>query len=177
MKVEISIGNRQVAFLIAFVGVLVALGMAGAYDNPPLGGNAALMGHSSDEIMVNIPGSGQMPLQQAFDSLKNAKIYDSGWFYASTVAPNTGLYTKEHGLGAVPDVVQLWYSDMADGSGDVVLLGGSPTSGVNGATIIDVDQYTVSVMGKTYIADYSDKAGTRNSPTTGWLKIVAIKWS
>jgi len=176
MKVEISIGNRQVAFLIAFVGVLVALGMAGAYDNPPLGGNPALMGHSSDEIMVNIPGSGQMSLQQAFDSLKNAKIYDSGWFYASTVAPSTGLYTKEHGLGAVPDMVQAWYSNTADGSGDVVSLGGSPYAGDNGATIIDVDQYAVSIMGTNMLADYSDKAGVRNNPTTGYLKIIAIKF-
>ncbi len=47
MKLEISIGNVQLAFLAAFVAILLAIGMAAAYNS---GGPPIIMGHSLDEL-------------------------------------------------------------------------------------------------------------------------------
>jgi len=50
MKLEVTIGNQQLMFLVVFAAVLAVLGIAGAYNLGGTGGNPAAMGHSVDEI-------------------------------------------------------------------------------------------------------------------------------
>lgn len=66
--------------------------------------------------------------------------YDSGWFAANTATQ----YARNHGLGAVPDIVQVWYSDTADGSGDVSMIGGTNYAAAT-TTINDVDSTSIRI--------------------------------
>jgi len=50
MRVEIRTGNRHLLFLITSVSLILALGVAAAYNDPPIGGNPQVMGHSVDEL-------------------------------------------------------------------------------------------------------------------------------
>lgn len=102
----------------------------------------------------------------------HVKKYDSGWFAAT---PNT-TYTKLHGLGAVPTIVQVLYSNTADGSGDVV-----PVQNATAVTYLSVnsafcDLDATNVVVRTYqnLAYYVDSAGVTQTRTTGWLKVVAV---
>lgn len=52
-KLEISIGNWQLAFIVAFVSILLIIGMVAAYDPAGSGGTPSIMGHSIDEIDWN----------------------------------------------------------------------------------------------------------------------------
>jgi len=96
--------------------------------------------------------------------------YDSGWFSASAGT----TYTKAHGLGAVPDIVELWYSDTSDGSGDVVVGGQLYSYARYGAKVVDIDDTEVKVRARTYLAAYYNADGTAKTPTSGYLKVKAI---
>ncbi len=72
MKLEINIGNQQLMFLVIFVAAMAVVSIAGAYNPDFAGGNPAIMGHSSDEIMVNLSGT-PTSLQNAVDSRARIK--------------------------------------------------------------------------------------------------------
>jgi hypothetical protein len=105
------------------------------------------------------------------DGLSLAK-YDSGWF-AATV---TTVYTKAHALGAVPTIVQVFYSDASDGSGAVTLVGSGMTSSIygNNMQVIDMDATNVVIRAQNYLTQYYDAAGAIKNPTNGYIKIVAL---
>jgi hypothetical protein len=97
--------------------------------------------------------------------------YDSGWFAANTATQ----YVRNHGLGSVPDIVQVWYSDTADGSGDVSMIGSTNYAAAT-TTINDVDSTSVRIhSGSIAITYYYSSASVYKAPTTGYIKIVAIK--
>lgn len=117
----------------------------------------------------------RLPTQQSVKAYvdNTVKKYDSGWFAA---AANT-TYTKAHGLGAVPTIVQVWYSDTADGTGDVhVVDGGMTTAGASGvsASTIDIDATDIKVYVRDYLAYYYEGYSVLNAPTSGYLKVVAL---
>jgi len=97
--------------------------------------------------------------------------YDSGWF-AVTVATQ---YTRNHGLGAIPDVVQVWYSDTADGSGDVTLIAsGNYAAAIT--TLNDLDATSIKLYtGSTAVNYYYTSNTVYRAPTSGYLRVVAIK--
>ena len=99
--------------------------------------------------------------------------YDSGWFAVSQVT----TYTKAHGLKAVPDIVQVWYSDTPDGTGDVVLIGSPAFGGDRPVYVIDMDKTNITLRAQAYIAVYYDANGVVRSSRSGYVKIVAIKLS
>jgi hypothetical protein len=101
---------------------------------------------------------------------QHVSVYDSGWFAGAA----TTTYTKAHGLGAIPTIIQLWYSDQNDGSGDIVLVGSASYTGLNVATVIDVDATNILVRVQTYLTQYYDSGGVARNPTTGYLKIRAV---
>jgi len=105
------------------------------------------------------------------DGLSLAK-YDSGWFAASKGV----TYSKAHGFGAVPTMIQVWYSDTADGSGDVVVLG-ADTNDTHGtmATVVDVDATYIHVRGHASIARYRDLDDVWHNETSGYLRITALR--
>lgn len=73
-KIEINFTNKWLYSLIA-VGVLSILGIgAWAYNSNMQGGNPSIMGHSADEVMVNVNGQ-QESLQEAINSGK----FGGGW--------------------------------------------------------------------------------------------------
>jgi len=93
----------------------------------------------------------------------NTLTYDSGWF---PVTIGT-TYTKAHGLGAEPFMVQLWLSDSADGSGRVL----PPPHGrqyLYGMVIKDVDSSNVYIRAHQVVFD------DVGSATSGYARIKAI---
>jgi len=98
--------------------------------------------------------------------------YDSGWF---AVSANT-TYTKAHGLGQTPTIVQVFYSDTSDGTGDVVVVTGSDNSYGTFCheSVCDLDATNVKVRAGTYVAAYVDSGGTTRTPTSGYAKVVAL---
>jgi len=101
------------------------------------------------------------------------KKYDSGWF---AVAANTA-YTKAHGLGAVPDVVMIYVSNTADGSGEVTASGGYNASDRH-TNVADLDATNIVIRtGANGVASYRDSAGNLDQPASGYCKIVAIKFN
>ena len=111
----------------------------------------------------------------AVDGLHIEK-YDSGWF-AATVDTT---YTKAHGLSGAPNVVHVYYSDTADGSGDVVKVGHTDfaqmvTTYHVASNVCDIDATNVKLRTDDYLAIYHDAAGAYKSQTTGYLKIVAVR--
>lgn len=100
-----------------------------------------------------------------------ASVYDSGWFSA-TIATQ---YNHNHGLGAVPDVVQIYWSNTADGSGDVTMVGNNNYSGPT-AQVNHVDATSVGVYsGRSYMTYLVKQNGGYSAPTTGYLRIIAYK--
>ena len=98
--------------------------------------------------------------------------YDSGWFAATVTTP----YTKIHGLSGVPSIVQVFYSDTSDGSGDVVSLSFSPygEGGWAASACVDLDATNIVHRTGTALAFYYDKNGVQHQKTTGYLKIVGF---
>ena len=102
--------------------------------------------------------------------------YDSGWF---GVAQNT-TYTKAHGLDGVPDIIEAWYSDTSDGSGDVVKVGHTDMSFDYynlSSNICDLDATNIKIRTSTTVAHYMDAIGGVYFQTSGYLKIVALRIS
>ena len=109
---------------------------------------------------------------KAYADTKQAAIttYDSGWFAVNKAT----LYSKAHGLGAVPTIVQVWYSDTSDGTGDVVLTNSPGDATGRQICVVDCDATNIKIYGKTTVIDYYDSTGSRNYPNSGYAKIVAI---
>jgi len=100
------------------------------------------------------------------------KKYDSGWF---AVAKDTA-YTKAHGLGAVPDVVMIYVSNTADGSGEVTASGYEASERCT--NVADLDATNIVIRTGAYgVATYRDSAGNLDQPASGYCKIVAIKFN
>lgn len=110
---------------------------------------------------------------KAYVDAQKPDVYDSGWFAG---AQNT-TYTKAHGLSAAPDVIQCFYSDTADGSGDVVQVGAAGYLPGTMAIIVDVDATSVVVRVGNTLASYYDAAGVGKNPTSGFLKVVAVDFN
>jgi hypothetical protein len=101
---------------------------------------------------------------------KSFTSYDSGWFAVS----NNTTYTKAHGLGVFPTVLNVYYSDTADGSGDVVLVGNGMWNASAVSMVCDVDATYIKVRCPAFVVDYLDASGVRHYPTTGYMKVTAI---
>ena len=99
--------------------------------------------------------------------------YDSGWFAVSQMT----TYTKAHALAATPDIVQVWYSDTPDGSGNVVLIGSPAFGGDRPVYVIDIDETNITLRAQAYVAIYSDASGVVRAPRSGYVKIIALKFS
>jgi hypothetical protein len=105
------------------------------------------------------------------------KTYDSGWF---AVSQGT-LYTKAHGLGTLPFIVQVLFSDTADGSGDVIVVTNTTFDyapsvwAYAGIHVVDMDIANIQLRSSGgVVACYADKTGASKSPTTGYARIRAI---
>lgn len=103
------------------------------------------------------------------------KTYDSGWF-----AVSTGItYTKAHGLGSLPFMVQLWFSDTSDGSGMVVPLSGASDYAPHvwadsNLTIVDVDSVGIKIRGQSGFINVINASGVGKHLTSGYARIKAI---
>ena len=119
------------------------------------------MASDSDELL---------PTQQSVKAYVDALMsrYDSGWF---AVTQST-VYTKVHGLGAIPSIVQLWYSNTEDGSGDVVPIGNGMNGAVNG--IIDVNATNIVMRTANAMATYYDTGGSAQNPFQGYWRVQAF---
>jgi hypothetical protein len=144
------------------------------------GGNVGI-GTSAPQAKLHIGGKpgkdGIMfpdgTVQKTAMQYSGVRKYDSGWFAVSQMTS----YTKAHGLRAIPDLIQVWYSNTPDGSGDVVLIGSPAFSGDRPAYIVGVDETSITLRSQTYIAIYHDADGAVRGPRSGYIKIVAIKLS
>lgn len=104
------------------------------------------------------------------------KTYDSGWF---AVSVNT-LYTKSHSLGSVPFMIQVWFSDTADGTGDVVQCDSpafdyAPSKwNYSPLHIVDSDISSIQISSSGILIHYTDKNRTDKALSTGYARIKAI---
>ncbi len=96
MKLKVTISSQHLMFLAVFVAALAVVGMAGAYNANFQGGNPSAMGHSSDEVMVNLSGT-PTSLQGAMDSRALVK---TGSYVGNGV-------TQEINVGFQPDSVMV----------------------------------------------------------------------
>jgi hypothetical protein len=128
--------------------------------------------------MINDVRSFLTPKAAATSSITASQlaIYDSGWFSATT---GTNI-TKSHGLGVVPKFVHVYYSNTADGSGDVVTIGGGTTDytgsgNTRGVTqVIGVTATSITLRAQHYLTMYYNQSAVHTFPTTGYLKIIAF---
>ena len=142
--VSINIQKRDLWFLSTIVVLLVGVGFVIAYGS----GDSTVHGHDAGEI----------------------NTYDSGWF---AVTGDT-TYTKAHGLGNLPFIVQLWVSDTSDGSGRVVsgtVVGGIDGKGMN---IVDVDNTNIKIRTHSWIVSVYDANGVQWAPDNAYAKIKAM---
>lgn len=89
-------------------------------------------------------------------------------------------YTYEHGLGAIPKIIQLWVSEEADGSGWCV----SPPTGPNyhvdreydcGTGVVAYSTTEIKIRtGQLYLVLFRDKDGDTQLPESGFLRIIAF---
>ncbi len=159
-KIKIEVGRRLYFLIIACLVLIGILGIVYAYGS----GNPSLHGHDAGEI------SG-LPVVSNGSSLN---VYDSGWFSVKT-GENI---EKEHNLGKVPLVVQLWFTDDPENNfrtANVVLAGtgtgfGGYTSQITKSDSSEIRIYT----GSTYLVYYMDASKVYRYPTQGYMKIIAI---
>ncbi len=120
MKLEINPGDRQLAFLLLFTAIVIAISVVTAYNAVPGPGLPATMGHSVDEIDWANPIPGNISVSGDIDVLDNeiksykgfpTPNYDSGWV---AIGKGTTI-TLTHGLGGNRDnyVVDLTFKRMA----------------------------------------------------------------
>jgi hypothetical protein len=156
-----------------------------ATDNAGTGTVNLIKATTSDEVQIGavttLPDTSKLATSGApvaDEQIANKKYvddhvqkYDSGWFAVSA----STTYTKAHGLGSFPTIVQHWYSDTSDGTGDVVGLGTDNGDALNySSNIVDIDSTNVKVRTGGFICRYVDASGVNNSPTSGYMKIVAV---
>lgn len=67
MKIEVNLSKKYFFVILGVILLVGGLMLSYAYDSNFQGGNATMMGHSADEINININGQ-VMSLQQAFNS-------------------------------------------------------------------------------------------------------------
>ncbi len=156
-SVKFDLSWRAWSLIVGFFILIGFVGLSFAYNANGIGGNPAIMGHSADEIEGGGSGS-------------TSYAYESSWIPVSI----GNVYTVNHNLGKTPSLVQLWFSNTSDGSGDVVLAGssnyGAYASVVNKINSTSVSFYT----GTAYVVYYNDLQKTYKYPTSGYMKVVAL---
>jgi len=175
MKLEVNIGNRQLMFLVVFVAALFAVGMAGAYNNPPVGGTPSVAGHSVDEIdwsqtVPQICMGTPAICKTGWPSIP--RVYDSGWFPITTATS----YTKTHSLGTTKVLATVYLAQNSDGSGWLIPTMGSVYSSGNYVTaIVELTSTTVTLRGgSTDLAAFRDKSGNYITPANGYARIILM---
>jgi len=129
----------------------------------------------TDEDDMASDSAVKVPTEQSVKAYVDAQTvqkYDSGWFAGAL----TTTYTKAHGLGAVPTIVQVFYGTASDGSGDVVPVSFEvygTGAYVNGG-VIGLDATNVIVRVEDSMAYYTNSSGDVQKPTAGYFKIVAL---
>ena len=98
------------------------------------------------------------------------KTYDSGWFAVELDV----TYTKAHNLGTTPFMAQLWFSDTADGSGDVVVGSQSYACAYKGIRIVDIDASYIKLRATNRLATYQNADGVLVNVDNGYARIKAI---
>lgn len=103
------------------------------------------------------------------------KVYDSGWF---AVAVNS-TYTKAHALGTNKLLVNIYYSNTSDGSGDVLTInsGAAPNASLSNnkqLAIVDVDSSNIVVRTGPQIVEYVDSVGNWQLKNSGYCRIIAL---
>lgn len=96
--------------------------------------------------------------------------YDSGWF---AIAANT-TYTKAHGLGAVPRIVQGWIADSNTSPTWMVQFMRDSNYSVQ-TLVVMMDATNIKVRTYTNLANFRDINGNTVEPTSGYARIIAIK--
>lgn len=196
------VGKRQWLILVLAVGMIVCLGSRrGPRSGPRADDRDVLVNfRSGSEDVMLITNDGNVGIgtsepqaklhvagkpgkdgimfpdgtvQKTAMQFAGIQKYDSGWFTVSQLT----TYTKAHGLKAIPDLVQVWYSNTPDGTGDVVLIGSPAFSGDRPAYVVGLDETSITLRSQTYVALYCDADGIVRGPIKGFVKIVAIKLS
>jgi len=144
----INIKKKNIFLLAAILIAIAGIGYTIAIG----AGDYTIHGHDSGEIEDGL------------------STYESTWFQV-----NVGTtYTKPHGLGKVPFMVELWVSDTADGSGRVVV--GQAQTSVNapGLNVVDVDNADIKIRATNMLANVYDADGNLWQPSSGYVRIKAI---
>jgi len=125
--------------------------------------------YDPDDSTLEVNSNGKLSLKDSGIPSTKFKTYDSGWFAVSTGT----TYTKAHGLGYEPFMVQLWLSDSPFGT-DLVLPPPHGRQFLYGMCVVDLDSTNIRVRGSGRIFDCIDKDGNVKSVSSGYARIKAI---
>jgi hypothetical protein len=151
--------------------LIVAEGRVGIGTTSP---DAALDMNGQIKIRGGSPAAGKV-LTSDVNGLATwepgVSTFKSGWFPVSRYT----RYTIPHNLKKTPQIVQVFWSNTSDGSGDVVLYGGSNISNEYSVWVCDLDDTNIVIRtGYYWTHNYVDKDGAYKHGDGGYYKVTAI---
>jgi hypothetical protein len=126
---------------------------------------------------INSAGDGQNLLLNnglgRIFSFKKAADFNSGW--QTCAAGNT--YVHQHNLGQLPTIAYLEAAQNADGTGWLIpAMGSYHQNYTNGTGVYDINESWITVKGgSANVADFVDANGAGQSPTSGYVRVLAWK--
>jgi hypothetical protein len=159
VKILISLEKRHLYFLFFAIGILVLVGIVTSYNPGMSGGTPAIMGHSSDEVMVNVTHAGSWQLKSLQAAINDSDFGGNVWVQNG----NNISYTAGNvGIGTTTPAARL------DVNGTIVSTGLTVSSGTVSLPAGQIDSAEVSFN----YAGSSTKGGVANS--VPWSGIQGI---
>ena len=105
-----------------------------------------------------------------------APDYDSGWTAISTSTGNRDKWFR-HNFHQFPSLVMVYVAQNATGTGWLVpAMGAYHESYTNGTGVYDINDSWITVKGgSANVADFVDANGATQSPTSGYVRVLAWK--
>lgn len=164
VELRVNIAKKDLWLISAICVLIVGLGVVVAYNVGMSGGIPDEMGHSSDEVDVNIVGQGVMGLQDAINAgyLGNGSGGGGGvqsyQVVGNTDISNTGTWTDMSGMTQT----------ITTGGGDILLMF---SAGVYGSNYGNADFRFLVDGNPVYNTYYGDHLGQSEVVSFQWLEV------
>jgi hypothetical protein len=123
VKILISFEKRHLYFLFFAIGILAFVGVVTSYNPGMSGGTPAIMGHSSDEVDINITHAGSWVTKSLQAAIKDNDFGGNVWVQNGNNISYTGggvaIGTATPAPGMILDARSGWFSIGDDTSGKI----------------------------------------------------------